>query len=155
MISNLLPRKYYVTTGVGFSNISKLNAFDNALRQAGISHLNLVAVSSILPRNVTECKEINLEPGTITFTVLSVEYGITGDEITAGIALGFSDNYGYILEAHGKKSVNQIISELNQMFKDLERETGFKFRNIIHKVATSKVTDKKFGCALAAVLLLF
>ncbi|RLE62002.1 MAG: hypothetical protein DRJ38_10435, partial [Thermoprotei archaeon] len=38
----LKPRKFFVVKGSGLSKTSKLNAFDAALKRAGISHCNLV-----------------------------------------------------------------------------------------------------------------
>lgn len=47
---DLVPKKIFLTKGVGFSK-ERLASFEQALQDAGISHLNLVEVSSILPRD--------------------------------------------------------------------------------------------------------
>lgn len=46
----MIPRYYFVVSGSALSPVSHLNAFDGALKEAGIHNLNLVEVSSILPR---------------------------------------------------------------------------------------------------------
>ena len=46
---NLLPKKFFVTSGCAVSKVSDLNAFDQALKEAKIGELNLVSVSSVLP----------------------------------------------------------------------------------------------------------
>ncbi|HNR11871.1 MAG TPA: pyruvoyl-dependent arginine decarboxylase, partial [Thermodesulfobacteriota bacterium] len=70
----MVPSAVFLTKGVGFSR-EKLASFEQALRDAGISHLNLVEVSSILPPG---CKIISkaegikrFKPGQITYCVLS------------------------------------------------------------------------------------
>ena len=44
---DLMPRKFFVTSGTALSDISEMNAFDQALVEAGIAEANLVPVSSI------------------------------------------------------------------------------------------------------------
>ncbi|HSV42692.1 MAG TPA: pyruvoyl-dependent arginine decarboxylase, partial [Methanomassiliicoccales archaeon] len=46
---NLVPKKFFVTSGSAVSKVSDLNAFDQALMKAKIGELNLVSVSSVLP----------------------------------------------------------------------------------------------------------
>ncbi len=72
--NRFVPQKVFFTRGLGKHN-EKLSSFELALRNAGIERYNLVSVSSILPPG---CKIISrqkglseLEPGQITFTVMS------------------------------------------------------------------------------------
>jgi arginine decarboxylase len=55
----LVPKKIFLTKGVGFSR-ERLASFEQALQDAGISPLNLVEVSSILPPG---CKVISKKEG--------------------------------------------------------------------------------------------
>ena len=71
---NLVPTKVFLTKGVGRHKY-QLKSFEAALRQAGVAHVNLVQVSSILP---PRCKLISrdrgvqmLIPGQIGFCVLA------------------------------------------------------------------------------------
>ena len=70
----MIPNKMFLTKGSG-RHRDKLTSFEQALRNAGIAHLNIVRVSSIFP---PACKLIpreqglkELAPGEITYAVLS------------------------------------------------------------------------------------
>jgi arginine decarboxylase len=70
----VFPKRMFLTKGVG-RHRDKLTSFEQALRNAGIAHLNIVKVSSIFP---PECKLLSreqglrdLSPGEITYAVLS------------------------------------------------------------------------------------
>jgi len=52
--AQMIPKAFFVTGGKAIGTVSKLNAFDLALKNAGIANCNLVKVSSIIPPN---CKE--------------------------------------------------------------------------------------------------
>ena len=103
----LVPKKVFFVKGKGFHK-SKLAAFEQALRDAGIAKYNLVNVSSILP---PYCIEINkeeglnqLRPGQVIFAVLaradSNEYNRL---ICASIGVAKpadKEQYGYLSEHH-------------------------------------------------------
>ena len=102
-----VPSRVFLTKGIGIAK-EKLTSFEMALRNAGISALNLVQVSSIFP---PECKLVKkhaglvrLEPGQIVHCVLSKN--ATNEpyrQISASIGLAIpadSSKYGYISEHH-------------------------------------------------------
>ncbi len=104
---SLVPKKVFFVKGIGHHK-SKLVAFEQALRNAGIEKYNLVNVSSILPPH---CIEINkeeafkqLRPGQIVYAVLSrVDSNQLNQMISAsiGVAKPFDkDQYGYLSEHH-------------------------------------------------------
>jgi arginine decarboxylase len=104
---SLVPKKVFFVKGIGYHK-SKLFAFEQALRNAGIEKFNLVNVSSILPPN---CIEINreegfkqLHPGQIVFTVLSrADSNKLNQMISASIGVAKpsnKDQYGYLSEHH-------------------------------------------------------
>ena len=71
---SFIPSRLFLTKGIGIAN-EQLTSFEMALRDSGISHVNLVTVSSIFP---PRCKIISreagleeLRPGQILYTVLS------------------------------------------------------------------------------------
>ena len=73
-MTSSVPKKVFFVKGRGFHK-SKLAAFEEALRDAGIEKFNLVNVSSILP---PYCIEINREeglnelvPGQVVFAVIA------------------------------------------------------------------------------------
>ncbi|MFW9988295.1 MAG: pyruvoyl-dependent arginine decarboxylase [Candidatus Odinarchaeota archaeon] len=104
---SLVPKKVFFVSGKGFHK-SKLAAFEEALRDAGIEKFNLVNVSSIFP---PYCIEINkedglkqLRPGQIVYAVLA---RLTSNEFNRLIcaAIGVAKpadkgNYGYLSEHH-------------------------------------------------------
>ena len=103
----MVPQSIFLTRGVGFSR-EKLASFEQALKAAGISHLNLVEVSSILPPG---CKVISkqkglevFKPGEIVYCVLSRNQSNENRRmIAASVGLAIPANktdYGYLSEHH-------------------------------------------------------
>lgn len=108
MPTNLVPKRLYLTNGVGVHR-EKLQSFEMALRDAGIAFLNLVSVSSIYPPG---CKIISrtrgeqyLEPGQINFVVMSrAESNEPHRMIAASVGVAVPSDkrmYGYLSEHHG------------------------------------------------------
>jgi arginine decarboxylase len=105
---SLVPKKVFLTRGVGRDRYH-LKSFEDALRQAGVAHQNLVQVSSIVsPR----CKVIKREeglmklvPGRICYCVMARADTNEHGRIVAtsiGVALPKDDNnWGYLSEVHG------------------------------------------------------
>ncbi len=109
-----VPRYVFFTKGVGVDK-ARLASFENALRVAGIAHLNLVQVSSIFPPG---CKIISreqgiakLEAGEITHCVMAREQTQEpGRRIVASVGLAIpegNDKYGYLSEHHGYGQTEQ------------------------------------------------
>jgi arginine decarboxylase len=104
---HLVPKKLYLTRGVGVHS-EKLQAFEGALRDAGIATLNLVSVSSIYPpgcRIVSRKRGENLlEHGQIAFVVLSrAESNEPHRMIASSIGVAVPRDkrmYGYLSEHH-------------------------------------------------------
>lgn len=118
-----VPRYMFFTKGVGTAR-EKLASFENALREARIAHLNLVAVSSIFPPH---CNVIDidtglarLEPGEITHCVMAKEQiNEPGRRIVAAIGLALpaeKGQYGYLSEHHG---FGQTEKEAGEYAEDL------------------------------------
>jgi arginine decarboxylase len=104
----LVPRAVFLTKGVGVHS-ERLNSFEEALREARISSLNLVTVSSIVPPH---CHLLDIEeglrrlsPGQLTFSVMSrADCSEEGRLISAAVAILLPEDpndYGYISEFHG------------------------------------------------------
>ncbi len=105
MNGNIVPKKVFFTKGTGRAKM-KLEAFEFALRDAGIEKFNLVRVSSIIPPNceiITKEKGVAmLNAGGITFLVLArLESDEAGTRVTSSIGLAVPkdrSNYGYLSE---------------------------------------------------------
>ncbi len=105
--NSFFPTKLFFTRGVGIHR-HKLQSFEGALRKAGIAHLNLVQVSSILPpraKIITRAAGLKLvQPGQVTFTVLAQADTCEPNRMVAasvGLAApADKDHYGYLSEHH-------------------------------------------------------
>ncbi|HEV3024581.1 MAG TPA: arginine decarboxylase, pyruvoyl-dependent, partial [Pirellulales bacterium] len=109
-----VPQKAFFTKGVG-RHKDELQSFEAALREAGIEHLNLVTVSSILP---PRCKIVAreercklLQPGQIAFAVLAQKatnepHRLVAASIGAAIPAD-RDLYGYLSEHHAFGETDQ------------------------------------------------
>jgi len=101
----MVPEKMFLTKGVGYHK-EKLQSFEQALRSAGIAHLNLVKVSSILPAGckiIPKSKGLNhLKPGEITFCVLARNDAKEHNRLVSssiGVAIPKDQTaYGYLSE---------------------------------------------------------
>jgi arginine decarboxylase len=104
----MVPKRMFLTKGVGVHK-NKLQAFELALRSAGIEKCNLVYVSSILP---PECKIVpkeeglkSLKAGQITFCVMARSETnepnrLVSSAIGVAIPKDRSNQYGYLSEHH-------------------------------------------------------
>ena len=107
MTAPFVPQKVFFTKGVG-RHRDHLQSFEMALRDAGIEHLNLVMVSSILP---PRCKAITqdeglrlLAPGQIVHAVMAriaanEPHRLLAASVGAAIPAD-QDGYGYLSEHH-------------------------------------------------------
>jgi len=78
---------------------TKLNAFDNALSNAGIGDVNLIKVSSMLSGNAEICDLPKLKPGAMVNCVLSsITSDNPGDEITAVVAVAIGEKLGCVVD---------------------------------------------------------
>ncbi|NIP27879.1 MAG: arginine decarboxylase, pyruvoyl-dependent [Phycisphaerae bacterium] len=125
-MSHLVPTKVFLTKGVGRHRY-QLKSFEEALRQAGVAHQNLVKVSSILP---SKCKVIsrkkgltNLLPGEICYCVLAkAETKEHGRLIASSIGIAIpkdANRWGYLSEVHG---FGMKSREAEDMSEDLAAE---------------------------------
>ncbi len=152
---NEIPKKYFITKGIGESDTSQLNAFDRALMNAGIAQCNLVSVSSILPKKAKRISFQEIKPGAITFVVLSRVSGETGDEISAGVGIAKTKNgaHNMIVETCGNGKAEEIREKLRSSLNEMADARGMVVDDAHYEMSTLKVR-KKYGAALAAVVLL-
>jgi len=160
-----LPTKIVLISGVGIGS-TKLNAFDNALLNAGIGNFNLLQVSSIIPPKAeiiyfTKDKREKLLPkiGSVVPMVHCYIYGEkVGSKIAAVLGLGIPKNYkeqnGVIFEFAGSDITKHKAEKLvRKMIKE-----ALKVRNLeieeIKFVGTDCLVKKKYTCVIAAALLI-
>ncbi|UCE44256.1 MAG: pyruvoyl-dependent arginine decarboxylase, partial [Candidatus Bathyarchaeota archaeon] len=100
----MIPKEFFVARGKVISSVSKLNAFDRALRDTGIAQCNLVQVSSILPPGCREGELREIHTGSVIYAVTARMDGTEGMTISAGIAWAWEKEgrYGLVVETHGR-----------------------------------------------------
>ena len=133
---------------------TKLNAFDNALSDAGIGDVNLIKVSSMLCGN-TEIQQLpKLKAGAMVNCVLSyVTSDKPGDSITAVVAIATGDKLGCVVETTGiNKNEKELIDEANFMVKYMMEKRGVEIKELIVESATTTV--KNIASVVASVVYL-
>jgi len=133
---------------------TKLNAFDNALLDAGIGDVNLIKVSSIIPTG-TEIVELpQFSAGKMVNTVLSyVSSSREGDQLCAVIAVAISDELGCVVEHGGiNQDPEKVKGEALDMVNSMMQVRGLEIKDIIVKCQEHQVKNQ--GAAIAAVVYL-
>jgi len=151
-----IPTKFFVTSGKAVSKVSDLNAFDEALQNAGLSEQNLVAVSSVLPVGIREARRRDLPMGMITHCVLAQQRGGEGETISAGIGFGFRDDGhgGYVAEGHmygTKKSLQEV---LEWKMGEMAKLRGITFKRMEFRIEELSIPMDHYGTCLAALVFL-
>lgn len=133
---------------------TELNAFDNALIDAGIGDVNLIKVSSMLAENTEIVPLCPLKAGSMVNCVLStITSSNKGEKITAVIAVGLGDELGCVVEKTG----------INQNPEDMKDEAIFMVkymmekRNVeINELVVEEVTHtvEEIGCVVSSVVYL-
>jgi arginine decarboxylase len=147
-----LPRTLHLTRG-NSEGLTALTAFDNALRDAGIDNLNLVKVSSIVPKGAVLGPRPDLPVGTIVPTVYaSITSSVPGEVISAVIAGGVGEHGGVLMEYHHRGTAENAERIVTSMVEEGFDKRGWKLDDVHY--ATAEHTVDRLGCAVAAVLLL-
>jgi len=132
----MIPKYFFLTKGVG-KHKERLQSLELALRDAGIQHVNIVNVSSIIPPG---CKLISREkglkmikPGEITFAVLDKNstnepHRLIAASIGVAIPSG-EDSYGYLSEHHSFGETDRMAGDYAEDLAAIMLATnmGFKF----------------------------
>lgn len=146
------PKKFTLCAGTA-EGVYELNAFDNALLNAGIGNLNLLRVSSILPPGAEFVERLDIPAGSLTPTaygyIVSEE---PGELIAASIGVGFSDDsFGVIMEFSGKCSAKEAEEKVIAMVEEAFKTRDMKLAKVLVKAVEHHV--EKCGCAFASAAL--
>ncbi len=150
----MIPKKFFVTSGKAISPVSGLNAFDLALKNAGICQCNMVPVTSILPPDCVEVKRRKIPAGSITFAVIARMDGDEGTTIGAGIAWTWEKNmkYGMVAEAHGFMDQKALKEILEWKTREMAKIRGFEITEIKYRMEVLRVPMDNYGCVIAALV---
>ncbi|MBQ7927957.1 MAG: arginine decarboxylase, pyruvoyl-dependent [Methanobrevibacter sp.] len=131
---------------------TKLNAFDNALSDAGIGDVNLIKVSSMLAGNAEIVDLPTLKAGSMVNCVLSeVTSDVKGEEITAVIALAIGEELGCVVETTGRnKNHDDLVEEAKFMVNYMMEKRGVEIRALI--VESSTATVDNIASVIASVV---
>lgn len=149
-----MPDCYFLVAGHA-DGYMPLNAFDNALLDAGVGDTNLVRLSSILPPGCRRVDPMPLPPGAlIPIAYAGISSSIPGERIAAGIAVAVPKDPalpGLIMEYSSdgtKEDIERIVRRM--------AEEGFKSRHRelleIRSLAVEHVVSDS-GAAFAGIVL--
>jgi len=152
----LVPRQFFITSGVAHDGSSLLNAFDLALEDAGITQCNLVEVSSILPPDSEEIQPIDIPAGAITFCVMAKMAGTLGERIGSGLAWAWGelpdgDKYGIVAEHHGNSAETEIERMLRMKIERMAEVRDLTFTSLQTRVVSS-VCEGNYGCVVSVLV---
>ena len=122
---------------------TKLNAFDNALSDAGIGDVNLIKVSSMLAGNAEIEKLPKLKAGAMVNCVLSeITSDKNGDQITAVIAVAIGEELGCVVETTGtNKDTDELIDEAKMMVEYMMEKRDVEIKDLIIESSTAVVEN--------------
>lgn len=147
-----VPRLLHLARGCS-EGLTPLTAFDNALREAGIDNLNLVKVSSIVPKRARFGPRPDLPVGTVVPTVYThVVSNVPGEVVSAVIAAGVGEEGGVLMEYHHRGTADNAERIVTAMVEEAFARRGWSLDGVRYATAEHKVD--RLGCATAAVLLL-
>jgi len=149
-----IPRRFFVTSGKATSDISQLNAFDQALVMAGISEANIVPVSSVLPKGIKQVKRASITRGAITFCVMARQDGISGEKISAGLAYFMRKDGagGYVAEGHIRGSAAELRTELKARAKQMASLREIQAEEPQYRIEEIKVPKGHFGSCISVLV---
>ena len=131
---------------------TELNAFDNALMDAGIGDVNWIKVSSMLGANTEIIDLPKLKAGSMVNCVLStINSKNKGDTITACIAIAIGDNLGCVVENAGINISNEENrKDALEMVKYMMHKRNEKINQMI--IEDSTHTVENIGSVVASVV---
>ncbi|MHA1687105.1 MAG: pyruvoyl-dependent arginine decarboxylase [Candidatus Heimdallarchaeaceae archaeon] len=176
----VIPKRYWLTAGVGESNFSPLVAADKAFIQAGIGYQNHVLVSSIPPVKEVKVKidsKLGLTsiveqdgsshlivPSTILHVVRAMKIAQKGEKISACIALckvnltfqnkTYSCLLAYENTGHDlKETKEEALAGVKNLVQSRNVKIDVTWGENGFKVISSSLTvQKKFGCVASFVV---
>jgi arginine decarboxylase len=118
IVGNRIPKDYFVTTGIGESDIAvHAGSYHLALKAAGIEMANIMTYSSILPGMATEiAKPSEITHGEVMESIMAVANGKRGERLSAGII------YGWLTERKTGQRYGGLVCEHNGNYTEEELE---------------------------------
>jgi len=164
IIGNRIPRSYFITSGVGESDITiHAGSYHLALRDAGIEVANIMTYSSILPGiaiEVPKPERRQIIHGSVMESIMAVSHVEAGEEANTGIIFGWlydkktGHKYGGLVCEHsGSYGEEKLHKNLNDSLEELYIngfEEEFELKDT-YTITKSFVPKKKHGTALVSL----
>jgi len=154
----LTPHTYVLVSSSGKGE-TNLNAFDAALRNAGIADFNFITVSSILPNGcrkggMEDVKEVT--PGSFMYCVMSrISSDVKGDMISSSIACATTnETVGVVTEYSGKCPAEESKKHAQEMTREMISERDATLSSL-ETTSIDMVVDGGWGCCVSLCLLLY
>lgn len=148
------PTRYFIAAGHA-EGYSPLNAFDQALLEAGVGDTNLVRMSSILPPSCQRIEPIDLPYGALVpVAYADMVSSQPGEYIAAAVAIGVpaDDSLpGLIMEHHGVGRLEDIEAQVREMAVQGMAWRNREIRDVVSIGAEHRV--ETHGAAFAGVVL--
>ncbi len=131
---------------------SEINAFDRALKDAGVADLNFLRVTSILPPGARIIELPSYPPGILMPAVYArIASATPGERISAAIGVGISrESHGVIMEHTGRTSGAEGARAVRRMVEEGFQIRGLRLDEVV--VAVAEHTVERAGCAVAVAL---
>lgn len=146
------PNRLWLAAGAA-EGTTELNAFDNALLDAGIGNLNLIKVSSVVPQGAEFMQAPPvIAPGSLVPCVYSIMHSDTaGETVCAALGIGIGrESHGMIFEYHANsREVAERV--VRGMVEEGFARRGLPLERVTVTLAEHRV--ERQGCAVAAVVL--
>ena|SRR5579864_1595434 len=145
------PKALSLVAGHGEGG-SELNAFDRALRDAGVADLNFLRVTSIVPPDARIIELPAYPPGILMPAVFArIASAHPGDVITAALGVGLSrEHHGVIMEYAGHESRADAERAARQMVVEGFAMRGLRLDEVF--VVSAEHTVERAGSAVAVAL---
>ena len=145
------PKALSLVAGHGEGG-SELNAFDRALRDAGVADLNFIRVTSIVPPGARLIDLPSYPPGILLPAVFArIASTRPGDVITAALGVGLSrERHGVVMEYSGHVGRGDAEEAARQMVVEGFAMRGLPLDDVI-VVAAEHIVERA-GSAVAVAL---
>ena len=132
-----------------------MNAFDQALLDAGVGDVNLVRLSSILPPGCERVEPFSLPGGALVPTAYArIQSSKPGEVIAAAVAIAIAEDPempGVIMEHHGVVTFDEVRARVREMALESMRVRQREVADVICIGAEHEV--QHHGAAFAGVVL--
>jgi arginine decarboxylase len=156
----ITPSTVLLTSGTGHGH-TPLNAFDNALLDAGVGNFNLIKVSSIVPPGAvvekSKTKFSKIPNGSLIYAVYTHSIsGLEGEKTASVLAAAVPKNQktGVIFESSSdKKDVRQLEKIVTKMVEEACNKRGVEIEKIIYTNSQVEV-KRNYACSVSLAVLI-